>query len=118
MSVPPISQLTVLPMEFVYEGAEYIFGEPFFYFFFFPFFYSRTQSDLGIFSPVSFLREKKNNKKKKRKNKTTEYRQKYFYSVRGGDARAAVRPFRRDGFFEGPARRAGKGPSTDSNYTQ
>lgn len=31
MSVPPTSQLTLLPTEFVYEGAEYIFGErPFF----------------------------------------------------------------------------------------
>lgn len=29
--VPPMSQLTLLPMEFVYEGAEYIFGEPFFF---------------------------------------------------------------------------------------
>lgn len=104
MSVPPISQLTVLPMEFVYEGAEYIFGEPFF---FFSFFYSRIQSDLGIFSLVSFFRGKKNNIKK---NKTTRYRHKYFLEC-GGDARAAVRPFRRDGFFEGPARRAGKGPN-------
>lgn len=31
MSVPPTSQLTLLPTEFVYEGAEYIFGEPFFF---------------------------------------------------------------------------------------
>lgn len=31
MFVPPMSQLTLSPMEFVYEGAEYIFGEPFFF---------------------------------------------------------------------------------------